>query len=113
MAARRSIAPRGVDRLQLVRTKDPDTNRALEAVASAVKKTQVQRRHLPTEFDLVVGTNKVPHSLGRACSGYNLTPTVADATFAHAIDTTNLRPDLEVWITVVGVAQPGARIEVY
>jgi hypothetical protein len=34
-------------------------------------------------------------------------------TFSHAIDRENPRPDLTVWITVIGVAQPKALIEVY
>jgi hypothetical protein len=62
---------------------------------------------------LIVGTNKIPHGLGRRFVGYTLTPTVADATFAHAIAPGNPHPDREVWITVVGVAQPNAPLEVW
>lgn len=63
--------------------------------------------------DLVVGQNRIVHGLGRAVEGYSITPTVADATFAHCLDETNPHPELEVWITVVGVDQPKARIEIW
>ena len=64
--------------------------------------------------DLVVGLNKVNHSLRRAARGYTLTATVADATFAHALTTSgNSQPARQIWITVVGVAQPRAVIEVF
>lgn len=113
MAARKPIAPRALERVQVPRVDDSATNRALGVVSAAVQKVQSTRQRYATTSDLVVGTNKVQHSLGRACNGYSLTPTVADATFAHAINTSNPHPELEVWITVVGVAQPDARIEVY
>ena len=113
MSARKPLRPQGTTRVQVGRTADQATNRALGVLASAVQKTQETRARYVVRQDLVVGVNKVVHSLGRACAGYTLTPTVASATFAHALDTTNLRPDREVWITVVGVAQPDARIEVF
>ncbi len=113
MSGRRAVRPLGVARVPVSRTKDADTNRALTSIAFAVQKVQSDRKRFVVEADLVVGTNKIPHSLGRPCAGYTVTPTEADATFAHAIDKTNPRPDREVWITVVGVAQPGAIVEVF
>lgn len=113
MSGRKALPPRSIQRVQVPRVADAGTNRALGVVATALHKEQEKRQRFTRTFDLVVGTNKVSHSLGRVLFGYNLTPTVADATFAHAIDTTNPHPELEVWITVVGVDQPAARIEVY
>lgn len=60
--------------------------------------------------DLIVGTNRIVHGLGRKSRGATVSPSVADATFAwsHAPD-----GDLVAVITVVGVAQPGASVEIY
>lgn len=59
---------------------------------------------------LVVGTNRVSHGLGRRARGATVTPTVADATFAWAFATDNITQAI---ITVVGVPQPNATIEVF
>lgn len=82
-------------------------------VQQAVQELQRSARRQVLKVDLVVGRNVVRHGLSRAARGYTLTPTVADAAFAHAIDVSNANPDREVWINVVGVAQPGAQIEVW
>jgi hypothetical protein len=82
-------------------------------VAAAVAELSRAARRDRKRVDLVVGQNRIAHSLNRAVEGYSITPTVADATFAHALDETNPSPELEVWITVIGVAQPQARIEVW
>lgn len=60
--------------------------------------------------DLVVGANRISHGLGRPSRGATVSPTVADASFAfaHAPD-----GDLVAVITVVGVGQPGATVELY
>ncbi len=113
MAGRRFIPARTISQLQAPAVEDATTQRAFDVVVGAVQDLQAKRKRDVVEADLVVGTNRVPHSLGRACEGYTLTPTTADATFAHAIDKTNPRPDLEVWITVIGVAQDGATVEVF
>lgn len=113
MAARKPVQPRARHRVHVPRVDDAATARAFDAVSTSVQRLQNRPERFTTEVDLVVGTNRVRHTLGRKCFGYSLTPTVADATFAHALDTSNPRPDLEVWITVVGAAQPGARIEVH
>jgi hypothetical protein len=60
--------------------------------------------------DLVVGSNRIVHNLGRKPLGATLTPTVADASFAWAMGTVDERIAI---ITVVGVAQPKASIEFY
>jgi hypothetical protein len=82
-------------------------------VEQAVQQLQSPRSRDVVTFDLVIGSNHVRHSLGRDVVGYSLTATVADASFAHAIDATNPIPGREVWIDVIGAAQPGARIEVF
>lgn len=92
---------------------DPATQRALEQTQTAVQQLQSERARDVRIADLVVGTNIVRHGLGRAATGYTLTATTADAAFAHAIDATNPRPEREIWVVVVGVAQPGARLEIW
>lgn len=113
MPARHARSPRSVAITQVPRIKDHDTDRAVASLDSAIKTLQVDRKRITKRADLVVGSNHISHGLGRACEGCNVTPTVADDTFAFAIDRTNPRPDLEVWITVVGVDQPDATVEVY
>ena len=113
MSARKPIPPRPVARVQIASVDDPNTSLALDTLASAVQGLQEIERRVSVSFDLVVGTNKIAHGLGRPCKGYTITPTTADATFAHAIDNTNTRKDLEVWITVVGVSQNDAIVEIY
>lgn len=82
-------------------------------VQQAVQEIQRSPKRQVVRMSLTVGRNVVQHGLARAARGYTLTPTVADASFAHAIDTSNPNPDREIWISVVGVAQPGAAIEVW
>jgi hypothetical protein len=113
MAGRRARPPRGKERTPAIEVKDEQTDRALTQIRLHLDKLDAARKRDAIEFDLVVGTNKIPHGLGRPVAGYTITPTVADATFAHRIDRENPRPDLTVWIVVVGVAQPNALVEVY
>ena len=113
MAGRAAQRPRPVASLSLHAVDDPATQRALEQTQDAVRALQSDRKRVAVTADLTVGRNIVRHALGRPVIGYTLTPTTADASFAHAIDITNPHSDREVWITVVGVAQPGARIEVW
>lgn len=116
MPARRPQRP--PTRLALLpsRVQDKATQRAFDEVnehLEGVTSSGVLQRQVLT-FDLVVGTNKVSHGLGRPVRGYTLTPTVADATFAHALaDGSNTQRTVSVWITVVGVNQPGATLELY
>ena len=113
MAGRRSSPPRASQSLSIPPVEDQQTMRAFKQVEQAVQALQAPRSRDVVTFDLVIGSNHVRHALGRDVAGYGLTPTVISAAFAHAIDTTNPRPDLEVWIDVIGAAQPGARIEVF
>jgi hypothetical protein len=113
MAARRPKAMRAVSRAPFVKVDDPKIDRALDGLRGAVHEIQEQRSRDVVQVDLVIGTNKVRHGLGRAAMGYSLTPTVASAAFAHAIDRTNPRPEAECWIEVIGTAQPGAVVEVW
>lgn len=113
MAARRPKTIRAVPTLTIVPTGSDDTDRALSRVAIAVQELQSAASRVVVTQDLDIGKNVVRHSLGRRARGYTLVPTVVDATFAHAVDDTNSNPDREVWITVAGAAQPGARVEIW
>ncbi len=113
MPARKVIAPRPITHVQVPTVEDPSTALAVEALASAVQALQSVSNRAVVVADLVVGTNRIEHGLGRAARGYNVVPTTADAAFAHAIDLTNPRPDLEVWVTVVGVSQDAAIVEIF
>lgn len=113
MAGRKSQPPRASIALSTPPVDDKQVSRALAQIDQAVQELQAAPARDVLIVDLVVGSNHIRHSLGRAVQGYSLTPTVADAAFAHALDTANPRPDREVWISVIGAAQPGARIEVF
>lgn len=113
MAGRVPTPPRATLGVSPIEVDDPQVKRALDAIRSTVESLLTTRTRVVVEFDLVVGTNKVRHGLGRAVAGYTITPTVADATFAHCLNRNNPRPELEVWIDVVGVAQPGAIVEAF
>lgn len=113
MAGRVPKVPGVVPGLQVPQVEDEATQRGLVALSDAVLKLQTARRRAGYTSDLAIGTNVIRHGLGRPLLGYVLTPTVASAAFAHALDVTNPHPESEVWITVIGAAQPGARIEVF
>ncbi len=113
MAGRPVFAPSAVQVLSLHSVDDVKTDAALKLVGQAVAKLQRARARVVVTFDLAIGTNRIGHGLGRAATGYTLTPTVASAAFAHCINETATNPDLEIWIDVIGAAQPRARIEVY
>lgn len=113
MAGRKAIPPRAAKALSVPPVEDQQTMRAFRQVEQAVQQVQAERSRVAVVADLEIGQNRVRHGLGRKALGYTLTPTVADAGFAHALDVANPRPDLEVWINVIGAAQPSARIEVF
>ena len=113
MPGRKVESIRPTTYLQAPSVDDNATQRALDNISEAVQELQVQRRRAVIDYDLIVGTNKIPHGLGRRVAGYTLTATVADASFSHAIDKTNPNPERELWIVVIGAAQPGATIEVF
>lgn len=113
MAGRRVIAPRSTAAFQLPSVDDETTQRALDKLAVAVSDARSRSRAVLENTDLVIGTNRVRHGLGRRVVGVHVTPSVASAAFAYALDTTNPRPDLEAWITVVGTDQPRCVVEVW
>lgn len=113
MAGRRAIAIRPVSRTQIPTVEDSTVQRALELVSSDIQDLQDKRNRDVLTFNLLIGTNRVPHGLGRPVTGFTVTATIASASFAHAINTSNTRPDLEVWIDVVGLDMPNAIIEVF
>jgi hypothetical protein len=113
VAGRRAKPPGGVERVVAVEVADTQTDRALTRIRETLERLDSARKRDVVKVDLIVGTNKVRHGLGRPVAGYSITATVADATFAHAIDRDNPRPELEVWITVAGIAMPNAIVEVF
>lgn len=113
MAGRRAERPRTVAGLSILPVDDPLTARALKQVEQAVQKIQAGRDRAVVSVDLALGTNKIRHGLGRPVLGFTLTPTVANASLTAIIDRTNPHPELEVWITVAGAAQPDATVEVF
>lgn len=110
MPARRPQAIKARSGLIAGSVADAATSRALDDVAAAIGKLEERYTRSKRTVDLVVGTNRVAHGLGRIPAGANLTPTVADASFAWAMSEPTART---VTITVVGVAQPGAGLEFY
>lgn len=114
MPVRVPVRPRTRAALAPPRAADATTARALTAVAEHVQRMDrggvLDRRVLTA--DLAIGANKIPHGLARRPRGYTITPTVADAAFAHALDAGASDAS---WITinVTGAAQPGATIEVF
>lgn len=113
MAGRRPQRPRATSHLQPTAVEDATTQRALDVVVDAVQDLQDRRERSTHVVNLVVGTNRIVHGLGRPCVGYTVTPTYATIAFGHALDTTNPRPDREVWITVLGSDQTDAIVEVF
>jgi hypothetical protein len=113
MAGRVPQRPAYVDVLSVQKHDDPVIGRMAGQIEQAVQQVQQARSRVVVTADLAIGTNRVRHGLGRPVVGYTLTPTAASAAFAHAINTANTNPELEVWIDVIGAAQPGARLEVW
>lgn len=88
-----------------------DASRAISQLAESVQRTEAKVGDRSTSIvDLSVGANSVAHRLGRRPIGASITPTVADASFAWAMGETSTTV---VVITVVGVAQLGATLEVW
>lgn len=85
-------------------------DRAIAPIADAVSRLDgATKTSSIVVVSLVVGANRVAHNLGRKPRAANVTPTVADATFAWALTAAD---DKLATITVVGVAQPNAAVEV-
>lgn len=113
MAGRAVTRPRAVKSLSIDSVDDPATSRALDSVVDAIRVLQAQRERDVKVVNLLIGTNKISHGLGRAVVGYSITPTFVTCAFGHAINRTNPRPELEVWIDVVGSDQFKAPVELF
>ena len=89
---------------------DPVVSRLISTTASAIDDLQAkQATSVIVKVDLVVGANRINHGLGRRARLAQVTPTVADATYAWAFSTDN---DSQVIVTVIGVPQPSAVVEI-
>lgn len=88
---------------------DPAIDRALSEVTAAVQRVEAQQRSRSlVQADLVVGTNRVLHKLGRRPVHCLITPTATSAAFAYSLTPAT---DAEIAvIDVVGVGQVGAGI---
>lgn len=113
MAAKPVPRPRVVPRLlapTLLGTDPMVTSRLLSQTASAVQQQGSQTSNsIIVVQDLAVGVNRINHGLGRRARAAHVTPTVADATFAWGFTTDN---DTQIILTVAGVPQPNAAIEI-
>lgn len=110
MPQRRIIRP--VARQQVTPHQIPDADsagRANDAITAQLAAIPVVERRI-IAVSLVVGANRINHGLSGTARGCNVTPTVADATFAWSFAADG---DKAAVITVVGVAQPKAVIEVF
>ncbi len=102
--------PRVVQQVVGHQVSDSDAaDRMNDALVAQVNTATVSERSIIV-MDLAVGANTVNHGLGAAARGCNVTPTVADATYAWSFAVSGQRQAI---ITVVGVAQPGATLEIY
>lgn len=113
MAGRRTHASRPSLQVQVPTVDDSTTQRAFDVLTTAVQNIQNKRQRDVVTADLVVGTNKVSHGLGRPCTGFTVTLSATNLNFSAALDKTNTNPDHEVWVTVAGSAAAGVSIEVY
>lgn len=87
---------------------DPAVDRAFGAATAAIQRLEAGlRTRTLVVWDLVVGTNRVPHNLGRRPRHCHITPTVASAAFAYALTSAD---DKIATIDVVGLDQTGAGI---
>ena len=86
-------------------------SRAIDSIHDAIKaieaRVSTRKAYL---VDLRVGDNRITHGLGQRCSGCNLTPSIADASFAWCLTVDN---DTQGVLTVIGIDQPGAVVEFY
>lgn len=90
---------------------DATTSRLLSDLGTGIQTLEGQAQTRTRRVvNLVVGANRITHGLGRKCFGVNLSPSVADPTFAWSFAADG---DRVAVVTVVGVAQPGAAVEFY
>lgn len=89
-----------------------DTRQSADRMISElarVQQAQAQLARKQLTVDLVVGSNRIAHNLGRKPKHVTLMPTDADAAFAWAVSEITER---QLVIVVVGADQPGASLEV-
>lgn len=86
--------------------------RAVDELARAVERaagSPLAQAGVPVDVDLVVGTNRVAHGLGRRVQFVFVVPKYADAAFAWAFDPDqpdNPTPERQVQIDVIGTDMP-------
>lgn len=105
--------PRPLARPAPSRAEDPATDRVLADMEQRFRAAEARSPGRQTlVVDLAIGVNKLDHGLGRPPVGASVTPTVASAAFAWA-RVAAAQPERQVWIEVIGQAQPGAAVEVW
>lgn len=79
-------------------------DRAIDELAEAINRV-VDPGQGFVEVDLIVGTNRINHGLGRIPLGVDVVPKDAASAFAWGYDWTqpdNPVPDRQIWLDVVG-----------
>lgn len=107
MPATKPVPPRPRARQLAPTSGDPQIRQAIQGAQRAADQL---RDRAVIAVDLVVGDNVITHGLGKRPSGATVTPTVADATWAWALKTATTG---QLTLTCVGIAQPGATVEVF
>jgi hypothetical protein len=107
MATQKPVRP--VQREQVIASSSGSPEGMRRAIGQLEQLARIAAPRKSITVDLIVGDNRIAHGLGRMSRGAFVSPSVADATFAysHAPD-----GDRIAVITVVGVAQPGALVEI-
>lgn len=86
------------------------TSRLLSQTAAAVGNLNDQAKPSTVIVtDLTVGANRIAHGLGRRARFASVAPTIADGLFGWSFTTDN---DTQAIITIVGIDQPGASVEI-
>lgn len=112
MSAKPQKRPANTPKLIPQEATGDDVARGFRDLANAMGSLERERktRDVLAPVNLVVGANVLNHGLGRRPLGANVSPTVADAGFAAAMTSAN---DKQVTITVIGIAQSNAAVELY
>lgn len=109
MPASKPKRARPIDQLVDFHSDTPEASeRRMDEIARLVQ-LQASTARVRIDVDLIVGENRINHNLGRMPRHVTLMPTTADASFAWAVVSKDER---QLVVSVVGVAQPGASLEV-
>jgi len=81
-----------------------------QVVQSAQRAADQLKDRAVITSNLAVGDTVITHGLGRTPTGVTITPSVASASWAWAMKSST---PTQVTITCIGVAQPGAVLEVF